>query len=114
MDNQMLYDLLKEVRSEQIDQGKELAKQSIWLVNIQKDVQTNTVDLSEHIKRTGQNEDQIKILREISEVINKRVEVLEEPNKVKEFLYKKWVKAFAALSTIATVLGFLGKAKGWW
>ena len=114
MDNQIMYDLLREVREDQKKHGEELAKQSVWLIYIQKDVQINTDDLSEHIKRTQLNEDQIKILKDMSENINKRVEVLEEPNKVKDFLYKRSTKYFAIITSIVTVVGYFGKMKGWW
>ena len=108
----IVYDLLKEVREDQKKHGEELAKQSVWLESIKQDVQTNTSDLSEHIKRTQLNEDQIDILKKMQESTEKRIVILEEPSKVSNYLYKKWVKYLAILSAIATIVAVFLRSKG--
>ena len=58
MEVQFIYDLLKELRSEQLEQGK-------CLIAIQKDVEINTKDLTEHKEGVIQNRSAIQVLREV-------------------------------------------------
>jgi chromosome segregation ATPase len=110
-DNGLIFDLLKEVREDQKEQGKELAKQSGYLVSMDSDVKelkqtvsVNTKDIAHHIARTDGlqtlHEDNKKRIDQADQMIammNNRIDKLEEPKKA-----LAWVKAH--LVTIASVL----------
>jgi cob(I)alamin adenosyltransferase len=103
-DGSIIYDLLQEVRAEQRKQSEELAKQSVWLVSIQKDVSRNTDDLSEHIRRTEILEENLQIQQNKIETVEDRVEKLEWPSKVKEFVFNKYIKWAGAISVTVGIV----------
>jgi len=101
----MIYDLLKEVREDQKKQGDELKEQSKCLINVQS-------DLKYHIKRTDMLEDLHKDNQKKIELSEKRIDLLEEPNKVSKYLIEKWKYWTAAIVLISTIVGLAIKIKG--
>jgi hypothetical protein len=108
-DTRIIYDLLQEVRSEQKKHFEEITNQNLILVSIQKDVSKNTVDLGEHMRRTDLLEQQTDILRQSTddkflklndklEVAEGKIQQLEWPSKVKEFLFSKYMKFGGAIA----------------
>jgi hypothetical protein len=113
--NEVLYDLLKEFKVEQRKQTDDITNILINLASIQKDVARNTEDLATHMCRSDSIEQlvcnnkeysdkQIQLLSEKLIDNNKRIEVLEEPSKVKAFLYHKYVKFAGIVSASLGVL----------
>ena len=82
MVDNVLHDLVKSVLEEQIKQGKAIARIE--------------VDLKEHKEGVIQNRGEIKETK-------KRVEVLEEPEKVKYWLYKHSYKILAFISAVIAI-----------
>ncbi|HLD91715.1 MAG TPA: hypothetical protein VI911_12010 [Patescibacteria group bacterium] len=105
MDNQVLYDLLKEVRDEQRRHGDELSYQSAALNFIREEVKVNTVDLKEHKEGVIQNREALRILKEDFEKskkeIDSEIDKLKEPDKFKSWMYGKYVK-IAGIITVTT------------
>jgi len=110
-DQKILFDLLKEVREDQKEHGKELAKQSAYLVSMDSDVKelketvfVNTKDIAHHIARTDglqtlheDNKKRIDQADQMIVLVQSRIDKLEEPKKA-----LAWVKAH--LVTIASIL----------
>ena len=110
-DQKILFDLLKEVREDQKEHGKELAKQSAYLVSMDSDVKelketvfVNTKDIAHHISRTDglqtlheDNKKRIDQADQMITMVQSRIDKLEEPKKA-----LAWVKAH--LVTIASIL----------
>lgn len=108
-DSRIIYDLLQEVRRKQDEQTEELAKQSVWLISIQKDVARNADDLKVHMRRCDLIEEQNDILRQTTDekfekinekilVAESKIQQLEWPSKVKEFLFSKYMKIGGAIA----------------
>lgn len=134
VDNQVIYDLIKEVRDEQ----KELVKS----------MGVHTAKFSEHLISDQKMSDDIKYLKEAlhknNEILDKltdtvithenrstllekvvigtpdqpglvpRIEKLEEPDKVKEYLRKKYMKWAAVVGATGTVITVITKILGMW
>lgn len=132
MNEKMLYDLLKEVREDQKKHGdmlgrhgEELAKQSVCIDNIQKDVgdmkkdiARNTDDVAEHMSRTDIAERNLQMLQELHKDNQKRIaqnqdriKKLEEPVKAKEWLGSnfKWM-----ITVLTLVAGLVTKILDLW
>ena len=119
----MVYELLKEVRDEQREQGKCLSRMEV-------DVKRNTDDLIVHMEQTktvkdlhAQNEKRIEYNEKFlygdkennkdDDGIVGRVTKLEEPDKVKAYLRKKYMKWAAVVGTTIGIVAGLGKIFGW-
>jgi phage terminase large subunit-like protein len=114
MDYKILLDLLKEVREDQKSHGKELAKQSAYLEDVDSNVKDlkvtvakNTDDIFHHIRRTDLLEALHKDNQKKIEQTEMRVSALEEPVKAKEWLKKHIVAISGVVAAIATVLAFI-------
>jgi chromosome segregation ATPase len=110
---ELLFDLLKEVREDQKDHGKTLAKQSAYLEGIDSDVKElkpivakNTNDISNHMMRTDLLEDLHKDNQKRIELSEARLEKLEEPVKAKEWIKSHLVAILGVLGTIASILAY--------
>ena len=135
MDGKIVYDLIHEVRDEQKEIKKELTEQTVLfrehlkqdeemyreIQQINKVLDRNTLDLEKHMMRTDiLQDDQVKIvstldsIKEAFESMTKRIEKLEEPDKVKEYLYQKWMKLFKIIGAGGAALGVISKYLGWW
>ena len=97
----IIYDLLTEVRKDQKAQGKELASQSKCLAKLEMHVAKNTADLTEHKEGVVGN-------RTLIADAVARIEKLEEPGKIKSFIYNKYVKVIGlvsiSLGVISTII----------
>ncbi len=114
VDLKIVFDLLKEVREDQKEHGKELAKQSADLQNLKSDVSDlkvnvskNTDDVAHHIRRTDllqtlHDENQKKV-----EDHNLRLEKLEEPVKAKAWIKQHIVSISAIATALASIAAFL-------
>jgi hypothetical protein len=114
VDLKIIFDLLKEVREDQKQQGQELAKQGAHIENMAADVcelkasvSKNTEDIAHHIKRTDllqelHQENQAKI--EKSEA---RLDKLEEPVKAKEWIKQHIITISAIVTAVASAVAFL-------
>jgi uncharacterized protein YwgA len=135
MSDKMLLDLVGEVRSEQKDIKKELIEQTVLfrehlkqdeemyreIQAINKTLHRNTLDIEKHIMRTNiLQDDQVKIvetlgsIRKAFESMTRRIEILEEPNKVKDYLYNKWMRSFKIIAAGGAAFGVVSKYLGWW
>lgn len=134
-DIKIALDLIKEVREDQRDIKEGLLEQTVLfrehikqdeemyheIKNINSTLFRNTLDLERHIMRTDiLQDDQAKIvdtletIREAFKSMTKRVEVLEEPEKAKAYLYKKWMKIFKIVGAGGAAFGIISKYLGWW
>lgn len=107
MDFNIIFDLLKEVREEQKEQSKELASQSKCLIKMEASIERNTDDLKNHIKRTEQNEQMI-------ELNIKRIEKLEEPERIKNWIKNKYLFIGSFIATLLSITALISKIKGLW
>lgn len=110
----ILLDLLKEVREDQKEHGKELSKQSAYLEGMDADVKElkstvskNTEDIAHHIRRTDileklHKDNQAKIAQG-----ERRLDKLEEPGKAIEWLKKHIIAISGVIAAIASILVFL-------
>lgn len=125
MDLKLICDLLKEIRKEQQEQSKSLARHSEHLINIEQDVAVNTEDLKEHMKRSLANEEGIKVLRDTlknsQKQLEKHNESLNELQKHHEFrtwIQKEFFRIMMTTSLIVTIIGgaiaIVTKIKGIW
>lgn len=135
MDDKIVYDLIHEVRDEQKEIKKELTEQTVLfrehlkqdeemyreIQEINKVLDRNTLDLEKHMMRTDLLQDDqkrivgtLETIKDAFESMTKRIEKLEEPDKVKEYLYNKWMKAFKIISASGAALGVISKYLGWW
>ena len=106
-ENKMIYDLLKEVRENQKKHGEELQEQSKCLVSVQH-------DLKYHIKRTDLLEDLHKDNQSKIEQGQKRLDKLEEPGKVSQYLSKKWKFWTIGIVLVSSAITLISKIKGLW
>lgn len=117
-DIKVLYDLLKEMREDQKEHGKELAAQSNMLIAIQKDVEVNTKDLTEHKEGVIQNRKGLREVREeigeIRETYDKKIIELEQPKKFQGWLYNKYVKILTITSIVVGIAGGITRLLGLW
>ena len=130
MDDKMVYDLLKEVRDEQREQGKSLSRMEFDISNIKVDVKRNTDDLILHMAQTqtvkelhAQNEKRIELnekhlygavgVADDDGLIGK-VSKLEEPSNFKAYLYKHSMKVFKIIAAAGAAFGVVSKYFGWW
>lgn len=121
----MLYDLLKEVREDQKKHGEELAKQSVSLVNLSSEQKEIKKDLKYHIKRTDEVQESNRMLTELHQDNQKKIEqnetrikLLEEPVKEKKVIekYKDKIKGNWKfwLGIVGAVVGIASKIAGLW
>jgi chromosome segregation ATPase len=110
---ELLFDLLKEVREDQKEHGKTLAKQSAYLEGIDSDVKElkpvvakNTEDISHHIMRTDILEALHRDNQKRIEQSESRLNKLEEPVKAKEWIKNHIVALLGVIGTIATILAY--------
>lgn len=121
----MLYDLVKEIREDQKKHGEELAKQSVSLNSLGAEQTEIKKDLKYHIKRTDEVQESNKMLTELHQDNQKkiqqnetRIKLLEEPieekkavDKYKERLRKHW-KYWLGIGGI--IAGIVSKLAGLW
>jgi chromosome segregation ATPase len=88
--NDILYDILKELKQEH----KELREDVSEIKDI---LSNNTASLVEHMKRTA-------TLEEMWRQHQERLIRLEEPKKVMSFLYNKWTTLVAIITGIIALL----------
>lgn len=110
----LLLDLLKEVREDQKQHGKELSKQSVYLETMDADVKElkttvskNTDDIAHHIRRTDilealHKDNQAKIERS-----EERLDKLEEPVKAKAWVKAHIVSIISVLTAIASIVALI-------
>jgi glutamate synthase domain-containing protein 1 len=131
-DNKLIYDLLKEMREDQkqqgekqSEQGEELVKQRVCLDNVRKDIKKIQEDVAEnkedwrtHMKRTDvleqlhkDNQKRIEELEVQSKKKDERIRKLERPVIAKAWLKEnvKWVLTISALGA-----GLVTKILEWW
>lgn len=116
-ETELLLELLREVREEQKQHGKELVKQSTYLEGMDSDikelkpvVQKNTEDISHHIRRTDLLEDLHRDNQKRIELSELRLQKLEEPVKAKAWLKKHIVAITGVIAAMTSILAFfLGK-----
>lgn len=113
---EILIDLLKEVREDQKQHSKELAKQSAYLEGMDVDVKElkvtvskNTEDISYHIMRTDLLEELHKDNQARIAQGERRIEKLEEPGKSLTWLKKNIIAVSTVVAAIASILAFLLK-----
>lgn len=97
MNSKIIYDLLKEIREEQKEHSKQLVNQSETMIKMNLFISKNTEDLATHMKRT-------KLLEDLYNKHDQRIIKLEEPSKVKEWLWNKWSRYFVIITVICTVV----------
>ncbi len=118
MEDKMVYDLLVEIRKDQKEHSKELAQQSKCLIAIQKDVEVNTRDLTEHKEGVIQNRGEIRANKKEVEKLRKEceeaIEELKEPAKFKKWLYNKYIKYIMVAGGIVSLATGLTKLFGLW
>mgnify|MGYP001564770652 FL=1 len=109
----IILDLLKEVREDQKEHGKELSKQSAYLENMDIDVKElkanvsrNTEDIAHHIRRTDMLEALHKDNQISIEQGAKRISKLEEPGKAIAWFKKHLVVVTGVIAAIASILAF--------
>lgn len=111
MDNKLIYELLKEVREDQKDLAEKSARHreetTKWQLKTDSRMERIEVDLREHKEGVIQNRSSLDSHRG-------RIEELEQPEKAKKYLYKKWMNAFKFIAAGGTALGFISKYLGWW
>ena len=129
----LLLELLKEVREDQKDHGKTLSKQSEELVrqsacldSVQKDMKEvkvdlskNTADVAEHVRRSNlledlhkDNEKRLMKLEDESKKKDERLEKLEAPEKAKAWLKKNYLAAGSIIISILSIITMLAKIIG--
>jgi hypothetical protein len=91
----LVIDLLKEVREEQKNQSLLLSSHDISLVQITSDLNRNTNDVAEHIKRTC--------------LLEERVDKLEEPIKTRKYLWNRYTVILGASLTLLTFIWLVVK-----
>lgn len=110
MSDNIIYDLLKEVRDEQkkilekqAEHKEETAK---WQSSTSERLANIEVDLREHKEGVIQNRFTLK-------AYNERLVKLEEPGKVKEFMYNHSMKIFKLIAATGGALAIIGKWLNW-
>lgn len=94
MSNEIILDLLKEVRMEQKDHSKSLN-------NMEKDICRNADDLKDHMKRTD-------ILEKLHKDNQDRIRVLEKPSIARMYI----VKSFLVIGSVASAIIVIAKVIG--
>jgi len=106
-----MYDLLREIKEEQkelsIKSSQHREDTTMWQLSCDSRMERIEVDLREHKEGVIQNREFLKLNRN-------RIETLEQPEKVKKYLYKKWMDAFKLIAAGGAAFGFLSKYLGWW
>jgi predicted ribonuclease toxin of YeeF-YezG toxin-antitoxin module len=97
-DKEIIYDLVKEVREEQKDIRADIS-------HIKQVLTLNTSSLQEHMRRTD-------VLEKLYYSQTERIDSLEEPRKLRELLFKRYVKVAAFLTTTLTLAAAIAKWKG--
>jgi hypothetical protein len=99
MDNkEIIYDLVKEVREEQ-----KLMKEDVS--EIKQVLTLNTFSLQEHMRRTD-------VLEKLYYSQSNRLDTLEEPQKIRRVIAKKYVKVAGILATTLSLLAAIAKWSG--
>lgn len=91
----LVIDLLKEVREEQKNQSVILTSHGMSLVQITSDLNRNTNDVAEHIKRTCLAEE--------------RLDKLEEPSKAWKYILNKWTIRGSAVVMVLSLFWYIIK-----
>jgi len=123
--DKMVYELLKEVRDDVKKHGEHLATQGVCILNIEKNVNKNTKDLEYHITRTNEVQRSNDLLTDLhldnqKRITNneKKIDKLEEPGKVEEYLSKVWIKksgkVIGVLTIVSLIAGIITKIIGYW
>ena len=114
VDLKIIFELLKEVREDQKQQGQELAKQGANIQNMAADVcelktsvSKNTEDIAHHIKRTDLLQELHKENQEAIKNSEARLDKLEEPVKAKEWIKNHVVTISAIVTALASIAAFL-------
>lgn len=110
----IILDLLKEVREDQKEHGKELNKQSAYLQTMDADIKEikpvvakNTEDIAYHIRRTDLLQDLHIDNQKRIEMSEQRIEKLEVPVKAKEWVKNHLVTISAVVTALASMAAFL-------
>lgn len=134
MDNQVIYDLVKEVRDEQKDMLESITRHTTKFAEHLISDQKMSDDIA-HLKEAIIHNN--SILDKLTETVIKhesrsttleavvigtpeqpglvpRVEKLEEPDRVREYLRKKYLKWSAVMAVTISIAGGLSKIFGWW
>ena len=120
-DLKIVFELLKEVREDQKQQGVELAKQSVCLENLDTNVKElkvtvnkNTDDIAHHIRRTDllqelHQDNQDKIQESVVEIDASKIRLdkLEEPVKARAWIKTHLVTISAVLTALVSIAAFL-------
>lgn len=97
----MIYDLVKEIKDDQKEITVKLQEQSECLIRMENDVRRNADDLKEHMRRTELLEKlHEKNATKISEV-EKKVEEIQEPTKIKKLLISKVLKTAGLITAVS-------------
>lgn len=108
--DKLMYDLLKEVRDEQkklVEKSNEHKEETMKWQNFASSRLTNIeVDLREHKEGVIQNRTAIQMFSE-------RLETLEQPGKVKAFMYDHGMKTFKFITAAGAAMAILGKYLNW-
>ena len=112
MDNKDIYNLLKEVREDQVEHGKQLVRTNVCLEKMEVNVQENTTNLKEHMRRTAILEEKQGQAETIIKDHSQRIEVLEEPVKVKKYLQKKYLTWAGIISAGLGIIALVAKILG--
>jgi len=134
MDNQLIYELLKEMRDEQRSLSQSINKQTIKfndhlisdqimsddIAFVKIEIERNNNILEKLTETVIQHENRSTTLEKIvigtdsQPGLVPRVVKLEEPGKIKEFLMKKYTKWATAIGVTISIAGGLAKIFGWW
>jgi len=89
-DQKIIYDLLTEVRNDQKKDSKRIQKTETCVSNMQgelaevkRETKLNTKHMGEHMNRTALTEESNRLLRELHQDNQKRIEALEDSDKKK-------------------------------
>jgi chromosome segregation ATPase len=109
-----IRELLKEVRDDQKRHGTELAKQSVYLEQMDMDVKElkttvsiNTKDIAHHIKRTDDLQDLYQSYVTKIDQSHERLNKLEEPVKAKAWVKAHLVSIISVLTAIASIVALV-------
>lgn len=105
-----MYNLLKEMKDEQkklIEKSSEHREETLkWQASASSRLDNIEVDLREHKEGVIQNRESMKIF-------DKRLNKIEEPSKVRSFLYKYGMSTFKFVSAAGAALAVIGKYLNW-
>lgn len=121
MDYKIIYELLKEVRKSQQEQGEKIVKQGVSLENVEKlldDLKKitdeNTENVAYHIHRTDLLEREHSKVMDVLNSVCKRVDVLEEPIKAKAWFKRKYVSIISVVTAILSLIALVSRILGMW